>query len=110
MRITIHVDDQDDRGSPVVASGRELSTPDLTPGGGSAASAGAAPAGPSAELAARAARIGAISAGPAPTGPPDVAGAPGLGPVGLGPQPSGGADTPPDRSTDVSAGPAPTIG
>jgi len=110
MRVTINIDDQDDRGSPAVATGRELSTPDLTPGGGSSASAGAAQAGPPAELAARAARLGAISAGPAPTGPPDVAGAPGLGPAGLGPQPSGGADISPGPSTDISAGPAPAAG
>jgi hypothetical protein len=110
MRVTINIDDQDDRGSPAVASGRELSTPDLTPGGGSSASAGAAQAGPPAELAARAARLGAISGGPAPTGPPGVVGAPGLGPADPGPQPSGGADTPPGPATDVSAGPAPTVG
>jgi hypothetical protein len=113
MRIIIHVDDQDARGAPAPISGQELSAPDMTPTGSVPVNAGAAQAGPAVELAARAARLGALSAGPAPSAPPDAAGVPGFTPAGLGPgsgpRPSDGADTPSGRSTDVSAGPAPTI-
>lgn len=68
MRVTIQIDD-DDAGAetaPSLASGASpVASPDIEQ---------AVPA----ELAARAARLGARSAGPAPSGPPETSGAPGL--------------------------------
>lgn len=110
MRITIDIDEQGARVALAPPSGGDQNPPDMTPAAAPDANAGAAQAGPSADLAARAARLGATSAGPAPSGPPDVAGAPGLAPAGLDAQSTGRADTSPDPSVDVSAGPAPTAG
>ncbi|WP_250289848.1 hypothetical protein [Frankia sp. CiP1_Cm_nod1] len=110
MRITIHVDNHDTPGPPAPAPGQGITISDIAPTGSVSTNAGAAQGGPPAELAARAARLGALSAGPAPSGPPEVAGAPGFAPTGLDAQPSGRADTVLGSSTDASAGPAPTGG
>lgn len=95
MRVTVQIDD--DRGDE---------TPQLTqlgPASGSGATSGAQP---SPELAARATRIGAISAGPAPSGPPDSPGAPGYLPVSPAAPPAGTGAPTNVTPTDHSAGPA----
>ncbi|MDX3187270.1 hypothetical protein PV458_02540 [Streptomyces sp. MN03-5084-2B] len=86
MRITIHIDED----------GASVTTSAATPG--EAADTGSTA--PPADLAARAARLGAVSAGPAPTSAP-AADAPGLGHK---------PDTSPGSPADVSAGPAPAAG
>jgi hypothetical protein len=100
MRVTVQIEESDgDKGTVQQSPSAD------------AGSSGAAPAGggqePSPELAARAARIGALSAGPAPSGPPAGSGSPGFAPAGLGAaQPAAPADG--DATTqDQSAGPAP---
>jgi hypothetical protein len=108
MRVTVQIDD--DRGGSDAAA-PEAGQPAAEPLAGSTQSAGApigTAAGPSAELAARAARLGAISAGPAPSGPPGGGGAPGFLVEGLGTPAAGTPGAPLDAPADHSAGPAPT--
>jgi len=109
MRVTVQIDD--DRGGSDAAP-PEAGQPEVGPAAVSAQSAGptagGTAAGPSAELAARAARLGAISAGPAPSRPPGGEGAPGFLIEGPGAPAAGMPGAPLDAPADHSAGPAPT--
>jgi hypothetical protein len=116
MRVTVQIDDerpgadsaqQDTGPAAAVTSAGSPSAGGTSGGPDPGTPDGGAAAGPSAELAARAARLGAISAGPAPSGPPDALGAPGFRIEGLGPQASGSPGAPAGAAADHSAGPAP---
>jgi hypothetical protein len=74
------------------------------------AAPGPQPLAPPAELAARAAAIGALSGGPAPSGPPEgfTTGAPGFQPTAPGtPSSPGREETAAGASSDLPAGAAP---
>jgi hypothetical protein len=113
MRVTLQIDDErpgtvpaPEGGPPAVAPPPAASpTGTATPGATTGPGAGG---GPSPELAARAARLGAVSAGPAPSGPPAGAtGAPGFRVEGLGTPTAGSAGAAQEAPADQSAGPAP---
>ena len=76
MRVTVKIKDDRPGSGPVPEGGPPAVAPPpvASPAGTPAAGGGTGPeagGGPSPELAARAARLGAISAGPAPSGAPD---------------------------------------
>jgi hypothetical protein len=113
MRVTVKIKDDRPGSGPVPEGGPPAVAPPpvASPAGTPAAGGGTGPeagGGPSPELAARAARLGAISAGPAPSGAPDGAtGAPGFRIEGLGTPAAGAPGAAQDAPADHSAGPAP---
>ena len=105
MRVTVKIDDERSGSAPAPEGGQPVMSSSAGSPGGMAAPEAAG--GPSPELAARAARLGAISAGPAPSGPPGGAtGAPGFLIEDLGAQAAGAPGAAPDAAPDYSAGPA----
>ncbi|MCW2637010.1 MAG: hypothetical protein JWQ99_3377 [Blastococcus sp.] len=123
MRVTVQIDDErsgadSHRSDPGQAGTSPLGGPaDAGASGGGAPTGGmadpgqpdlgtAAP-GPSAELAARAARLGAVSAGPAPSGPPGALGTPGFLADTLGAPSAGTPGAPVGAASDHSGGAAP---
>jgi hypothetical protein len=112
MRVTVQIDDERPGTAPAPEGGPMAVPlpPAASPAGTPAAGGSGGPeagGGPSPELAARAARLGAISAGPAPSGAPvGAAGAPGFRVEGLGPPAAGAPGAAQDAPADHSAGPA----